>query len=242
MSYKGQTQNVKPFFLHRLTAVCEVESGKQVWQRTLPQNGGPVCIAMAPDASKLIFSSRGELLLCDLSSAAEPDRLAASGEEIHDLAWSPDGRWIASASDPELRLWDPSGKLLFAITNSLMALRLAFSPDSTRLAVVPTLCQEIKVYDLASRTLAFEIPCTTDKLVASAISPEQLAWSPDGSLLALKGLVGPILLCDVLKHAPSAVAPIRFASRVTFGRKGTSIISVGVDNSIHNWHLQGLGN
>ena len=222
-------------------AVCEVESSKQVWQRAIPQHGGSVCIAMAPDASKLVFSSHGELLLCDLFSAAEPNRLVSSTEEIHDLAWSPDGRFMASASDQGLRLWDPSGKLLFAVTNSLMAMRLTFSPDSTRLAVVPTLCQEIKVYDLASRTLAFEIPCTTDKLVASAISPEQLAWSPDGSLLAVKGLLGPVLLCDVQKHAPSAVAPLRLASRLAFGRKGTSMISVGVDNPIHNWHLQGLG-
>jgi WD40 repeat protein len=64
--------------------------------------------------------------------------LTGHDESIHNLAFSPDGKRLASvSSDHTTRIWDPaSGSLLLTIPFGETPYNLAFSPDGRRLAVV----------------------------------------------------------------------------------------------------------
>ncbi len=219
----------------------EVKSAQELWRQALSHDSLPSHIALAPDASKLLVSSHNRLFLYSTLTRADPKLLALSGEEVGDLAWAADGRWIASASDQYVRLWDASGNILCTFTNSGTVSCLSFSRDSTTLAVGASSFQDIQVYDLAKRALAFEIPCATERYNSITIEPCQLAWSADGSFLALRGRPGPVILCDVRKHAPVAFAAVNLSSPVAFDRTGVTLIAVGTDNTIHKWPLKGVG-
>jgi serine/threonine-protein kinase len=56
-------------------------------------DGGPIPGPIAPDGRSFVFASRDSLFLRPLDGGAT--LLVGVGREVHSLAWSPDGRWIA---------------------------------------------------------------------------------------------------------------------------------------------------
>jgi tricorn protease-like protein len=97
--------------------------------------------------------------------------------EIYTVAFSPDGKRLASGSNREVIVWDLSaGKALFTYhTNGTNVYGLAFSPDGKRLAV--GISQVVKVIDAA-----------TGKEESLTTRANQflfrMAYSPDGKRLA----------------------------------------------------------
>lgn len=98
-----------------------------------------------------------------VSGAANPDDLRMRSRpsklgEIHALAWSPDGKWLASGGGGSfVRIWSMPGGSLSGVIPVMMASRLAFSDDGSRLIVfAPTEGEnhrhELRVYD--TETLA----------------------------------------------------------------------------------------
>jgi small GTP-binding protein len=96
------------------------------------------------------------------------------------IAWSPDGRMLASKSiDDTARIWDAeTGEALSTFdtegTDSLLALSVAWSPDGKILAVPSA--REVKLYDVSDDSLLGE-----QKLKNITIN---LAWSPGGRIIA----------------------------------------------------------
>ncbi len=99
-----------------------------------------------------------------------------SGGKFYNLAWSPDGKYLVGGAT-DYKLWKSDGALVHwrtACASCTPAWALAWSPDS-QLWAIGNENGEIEVFD------------TSGKLVASMqdrTDVNNLAWSPDGSILA----------------------------------------------------------
>ena len=120
-------------------------------------------------------------------------------DAILDLAFSPDGRVLASAGyDMKIRLTpltpaaQPSARTLKEHSDAVYA--VAFSPDGTRLASCSA-DRAVKVWDVATGKLLYTLGDATDWLYT-------LAWSPDGKQLAAGGVDKSIRIYAIGATAP----------------------------------------
>jgi WD40 repeat protein len=114
--------------------VMDPSTGRVV--RTLSGLPNPSRTALSPDGRRLALTTDGEVVVIDLETGEEAFDLPESGESP-DVAWSPDGRYIAAANPTAGgRVWDAvTGELRFALAGrSDEVQRVAWSPDSSRLA------------------------------------------------------------------------------------------------------------
>ena len=79
---------------------------------------------------------RGEVKIWDLGNGREVRTYRGSKDPVRALAWSRDGRWIASTAGNEIHIWDPEdGKLKTSLKGHEKPVStVAFSPDGTTVA------------------------------------------------------------------------------------------------------------
>jgi WD40 repeat protein len=125
-----------PALLHKLTPVVVPE--------TYPVTVPVTALAFSPDGNEVIASGYHELTSWKLDPGSLTRRLPGLAERIYDIAYSADGKWMATASgDPgqygSAKLWiaEPNGggkavRDLIESPDSIFA--VAFSPDSKLIA------------------------------------------------------------------------------------------------------------
>jgi WD40 repeat protein len=188
-----------------LLTLCPLELRRWEWHYLNRSRGRPAAVfahpypvsgkaALGPDGTKLATAgSNGEVTVWDLTTGAR--RLI----KAHDIGWmvafSPDGRAVASASERvgagpergEVRFWGPdtgnevlpAWKLGDRYVN-----HMAFSPDARRLAVTTYVSGQkedaIEIREFPSGRVLLSLP-------NDETGPQALAFSPDGQFLAAAG-------------------------------------------------------
>jgi WD40 repeat protein len=214
------------------TARLPVSPGRQV-----------AAVALAPDGWTVAATTQdGHLRFADLR---HPQRLgpplAVSDSPLWSLAFSRDGRWLATAgditySDGALQLWDVRHRRL--VNAQLLSPRTAvasdvtFSPDGTRLAAAVNDPEGATAIEILS------VPQLAQIKTLRTDAGTSLRFSPDGRLLVFGDLQGRVWLYDTHTWTPRGsplVAHTGAVVTVSFSPDGRTLATTSDDGTTRLW-------
>ncbi len=138
--------------------------------------------ALSPDGGTFVIGGEeGKMALWHTHRPGSPTMLEGHKAPISGVAFSPDGKWIASASwDGTIGLWQPNGRnIRFLRGHNSLVWDVAFSRDGRTLASSSD-DGTIKLWNLASMQEAATLHGHEGPVSG-------LAFSPDGNYLASAG-------------------------------------------------------
>ncbi|HTU24802.1 MAG TPA: c-type cytochrome domain-containing protein, partial [Pirellulales bacterium] len=204
-------------------------------------------LAFSRDGKRLAVASsrmgeRHEVRLYDVATGSIPgdagERVVNThADVIHDLAFSPDGKVLASCGyDRLIKLWDVDAKKELRVLkdHSDSVYGIAFSPDGKLLASAAA-DRAVKVWDVATGARLYTLSESTDWVYA-------VAWSPDGRRLAAGGVDKSIRVWQVSADSGKIVQSI-FAHeaavlRLAYSADGKTLYSLSEDRTVKAWNAE----
>ena len=212
-------------------------------------------VAFSPDGQRLATASKdGTVKLWSLPQAPGAAGDSAAGQQlltltgtrgaILSLAFSPDGRWLATGNvDNTADLWNTaSGQKLLTLSGHIGAIYgVAFSPDGALLASASG-DGTAKVWSLATSADG-NVITGKERLTLSGHSGAvySVAFSPDGTRLATGAWYKSVRIWSL---APDAATPTTILTghtdviyRVAFSPDGTRLASASQDGTARIWDV-----
>jgi len=192
-----------------------------------------VLLSWAPDGQRFITSDGTSLRIWSAARAFESELPVAKGDFITDVAWSPDGRWLA-AGGRDVKVYDVAKRTVaWDLDLSGDEVRdLAFSPDSLSLAIAShnPACHHLGPPPSVGLWLRDVETSNPLREYAIAGGVNSVAFSPDGNLLVYAD--DQLQFVAAARTKPFAKVNLR-ASDVAFTRDGAALIASAAGSYVH---------
>jgi WD40 repeat protein/serine/threonine protein kinase len=167
--------------------IWDAATGAVVAERT--GKGRLFNLAFAPDQHLLAWSGQDGVVMLWPWETSSAITLPAHHSDVTGLAFSADGKRLASAGmeDRRVKIWNTADLLiggvkeLHTLAAPALICDLAFSPDQRRLAAISR--DMVKLWDVETGHEALTLRGAAQRYWDPAFNP-RLAFSPDGTLLA----------------------------------------------------------
>jgi dipeptidyl aminopeptidase/acylaminoacyl peptidase len=192
------------------------------------------------DGSTIAASGYHEITFWKTADGTLVRRQGGLAERTYDIAYSPDGKWLATASgDPGVygiaKLWlaepDGGGKPVRDLVETQdVVFSVVFSPDSKRVAAAGA-DRTLRVFEVDSGKLLAQIEDHADWIFA-------LAFSPDGKRIASASRDKTSKVFDIDKKESLVTFPghLQPVYTVSFTPDGKAVATGGEDNRIRIWN------
>lgn len=199
----------------------------------------------SPNGDRLATASKDATVkIWDLGNGRELKTYRGSKDAVRALAWSKDGKWIASTAGSEIHIWDAeSAKLKTSLKGHEKAVSaLAFHPDGNGLASGSD-DTSVRLWDLGTGMETFNLNSDGDKKTKAQIY--SVTFSPNGKLLAVVNGNGLLQIWNPTNEKAKRLVsgfdahPGSTAYQVVFGKDTSVIFTSGSDNKAKQW--VGLG-
>jgi WD40 repeat protein len=217
---------------------CGRDGGVIVWDPATGEqrsslrvsHGNIESMAVSPDGNTLATSGQGAGIW-DLAGRREPLRLDGHGDAVNCVAFSHEGKAVATACrDGIVKVWDARTGLARATFRGHRAAvqSVAFSPDDRTLASVDDR-GGIRFWDMASGAVG-AIATGQDRLWC-------VAFSPDGRTLATTSRDGTVKLWDPVRDRDRIAiqVPSPVVHSIAFSADGEAFSLVGENGTIWTW-------
>ncbi len=195
-------------------------------------------LAFSPDGATIAASGYHEITFWKTADGTLQSRLEGLAERIYDIAYSPDGKWMATASgDPGVfgvaKLWrnEPGGcKPVRDLAETQdVVFSVAFSPDNKKIAAAGA-DRTIRIFEVETGKLLSQIEDHADWIFG-------VAWSPDGKRLASASRDKTAKVFDIEKKESLVTFPghAQPVYTVSFTPDGKGVATGGEDNRIRVW-------
>ena len=197
-------------------------------------------LAFSPNNAEVASSGYHEINRWKVAEGTIDGRLRPLAERIYEIAYSPDGKWLATASgDPgqfgSAKLWkaEADGKATFVrdlVETTDCVFAATFSPDSKTVATAGA-DRAIRLHEVETGKLLATIEDHADWIF-------DIAFSPDGKRLASASRDKTAKLFDVVKKESLITFPghAETVYCVAFSKDGKTVISGGADNQLRFWN------
>ncbi len=194
--------------------------------REVRLEGGAQFTALSPDGGRLAVgtSDQQSILVVHLASGREVLLDGGFGWFVNEVAWSPDGRWIAATGDFDARVWKATTGTLQAVLLGHTAITqgIDWSADSTKIAT-GSADGTAKVWEITEDGVQQVLSLSAAGTLTSVVG---VAFSPDGRrLLAGDETIKAVTIFDVgltgTAEWANVPAPSAFTG-VDFFRTGTN--------------------
>jgi WD40 repeat protein len=225
-------------------AAGSYDGSVQVWDTASRKPQGPALetgatevssVAFSPDASTVAVAGfDGRVRLWDTTGRGQLGSLRGSG--VYGMAFSRDGRTLATADDRGVRFWDRASlRPVGAPIRTGRAIHsIAFSPDGRTLATAGD--RDVRLWDRATAR-----PQGSPMRVGGAVVG--VAFSPDGRTVAAGAKDGAVVLFDRATQRPLRSPPSGNATAiqsVAFSADGRTLAAGGYDGTVRLWDLDEL--
>ncbi|AMV38632.1 c-type cytochrome domain-containing protein [Planctomyces sp. SH-PL62] len=200
-------------------------------------------VAFTPDNARVEAAGYHEVTAWNVADAALAGRLRELPERTYDVAFSKDGKWMATAGgDPglyglaKLYALEPGAepKLVRDLAEAQDAVfAVAFTPDGSKIATAGA-DRILRVFDTAKGDLLFQVEDHADWIL-------DIAFSPDGKLLATASRDKSSKVFDVEKKESLVTFPGHGQPvyGVLFAPDGKAVVSAGGDAQVRIWTIDG---
>jgi WD40 repeat protein len=197
----------------------------------------PTAITYSPDGRRAAVTGwNGVVDIWNVQSGHVAKQLLSLEEKnLNDVAFSPDGRWLAVAGEMTVQVWDTAtGAPLFHLTGHQgRVLSAAFSPDGRLLATGGS-DRTVRLWDLAERRQHAALRGHTSWVNA-------VRFSADGRRLVSAGADSTARLWDVRNGTQTGVLNHAAAvDDVAFTPDGRGVVTAGWEAAISLWDASSL--